>query len=97
MGVFSKGQERVAESVYRDMKAHLKPRDGKTHVVMVNSFSKWLNQNFACEDKYTTQIDAILIEMQRDGYEIVDVKFNSVMNQGVLGQMEGFHTLIMYK
>ena len=41
---------------------------------MVNSFSKWINQNFGCEDKYTTQIDEIISSMQLDGYEIVDIK-----------------------
>lgn len=64
---------------------------------MINSFSKWLNQNFECEDKYTTQIDNILSHMQEDGYEIIDVKFNSLVNQGIFGQMEGYHTLVMYK
>lgn len=97
MGLFSGGQKAVAQNVYEKMKTYLKEKDGKVHVVMVNSFSKWINQNFECENKYTTQIDEILCSMQNDGYEIIDVKFNSLMNQGVLGQMEGFHTLIVYK
>lgn len=45
---------------------------------MVNSFSKWLNQTFECENKYTGQIDGIITAMQENGYEIVDVKFNSI-------------------
>ena len=35
--------------------------------------------------------------MQEDGYEIIDVKFNSLTNQGITGMMEGFHTLIVYR
>ena len=35
--------------------------------------------------------------MQDDGYEIVDVKFNSIQGQGLTGNMEGFHTLILYR
>ncbi len=97
MGMFTSGQKSTANGVYMDLKNYLKPKDGKVHIVMINSFSKWINQNFACEDKYTTQIDEIISLMQDDGYEIVDVKFNSLMNQGVLGQMEGFHTLVTYK
>ena len=64
---------------------------------MINSFSKFFKQNLGCEDKYTTQIDARLHEMQKEGYEIVDVKFKSLMNQGVFGEMEGFHTLIIHR
>lgn len=97
MGLIKNNQKASAETVYSKMKKHLVRKDGYTHVVMINSFSKWVNQNFECESKYTTQIDSIITAMQNDGYEIIDVKFNSLMNQGLTGSMEGFHTLITYK
>ncbi len=97
MGFFTNGQKAVAESIYADSKQYLKPKDGKVHVIMFNSFSKWVNQNFECENKYTTQLDTIITGMQNDGYEIIDIKFASIQNQGITGQMEGFNTLIMYK
>ncbi|MGN0837477.1 MAG: hypothetical protein ACI4NN_00135 [Pyramidobacter sp.] len=97
MGFFSSGQKNSADEVYKKMRNYLHAKDGKTHIVMVNSFSKWINQFFGCEDKYTTQIDEILSLMQEDGYEIIDVKFNSLTNQGITGMMEGFHTLIVYR
>lgn len=97
MGLFTSIQKSNADAIYSYAKKYLKPKDGKIHIIMINSFSKWLNQNFECEDKYTTQIDTIISSMQDDGYEILDVKFNSLMNQGILGQMEGFHTLITYR
>ena len=78
-------------------KKYLKPKDGKIHVIMFNSFSKLANQIFSCEDKYTTQIDTILSAMQDDGYEIVDVKITVIQNQGLVGEMEGFNTLITYR
>lgn len=95
--MFTGIQKSAAQSIYNKTKKFLKPKDGKLHVVMINSFSKFINQNFDCEDKYTTQVDEILSCMQEEGYEIVDIKFNSVKNQGLIGDMEGFHTLIMYK
>jgi len=64
---------------------------------MVNSFSKWLNQIFGVEEKYTIQIDSILNNMQYDGYEIIDVKFSTEQNQGLFGEMEGFYTMILYR
>lgn len=97
MGVFTKGQAKVSETIYDKMKEYIVPKDGKVHVVMVNSFGKAGNQAFGCEDKYTTQLDTIISALQDDGYEIVDIKFNSIQNQGLAGLMEGFHTLIMYK
>lgn len=97
MGFFSGAQQQASVNVYEQTKKFLKPKDGKIHVVMINSFSKWINQVFGCEDKYTIQIDEIVSRMQDDGYEIIDVKLNSIQNQGISGQMEGFHTLITYR
>lgn len=88
----------IATIQYQDtVRASLAPKDGKVHVMMLNSFSKFPNQTFECENKYTGQIDAIISAMQDDGYEILDVKFNSIQGQGLTGSMEGFHTLVMYR
>lgn len=73
MGLFTKTQANVATGIYADVKKFLKEKDGKIHVVMVNSYSKFANGHFCCEDKYTTQVDQILTLMQNDGYEIIDV------------------------
>ena len=97
MGLFTKMQQTRANIVYEQTKPHLKEKDGNVHVVMFNSFSKYINQIISCEDKYTEQLDLIVTAMQNDGYEIVDVKFNSIMNQGLFGEMEGYNTLIMYR
>ena len=98
MGFFSKGQQESANTVFeKEVKPSLQRKDGKVHVIMINSFSKWINQIFGCDDKYTTQIDSILTAIQNEGYEIVDIKLNSIQNQGITGSMEGFHTLILYK
>lgn len=98
MGMFSKQQKKSAETIYvNQVKNNLKEKDGKIHIVMINSFSKWLNQNFGVEDKYTIQMDEIIGSMQDDGYEIIDIKFDSLSGQGITGNMEGFHTVITYK
>lgn len=96
MGVFTKGQENQAATVYNQFRQYLKPKDGLLHIAMVNSFSKLGNQAFGCDDKYTTQIDYILQCMQQDGYQIVDVKFNVLKGQGMTGTAEGYQTLISY-
>lgn len=97
MGLFTAGQTKSANSVYENAKQYLKEKDGKVHILMINSFSKLANQVFECDDKYTTEINIILDSLQADGYEIVDIKFNSLMGQGITGTQEGFHTMILYK
>ena len=98
MKIFSNTQRSMADSEFkRTISPQLKEKDGLVHVIMINSFSKWINQMFCCEDKYTNQIDEVLTNMQLLGYEIVDVKFTVIQNQGIFKNMEGFNTLIMYK
>ena len=97
MAMFAKTQEDAAERVWDKVKKQLAPKDGMTHVLMINSFSKFVNQVFSVEDKYTRQIDLILTNMQNAGYQILDVKFNSIQGQGLTGNQEGFNTLIIYR
>lgn len=108
MGLFGSHEEKLRDKAkdfrsegrfqYKDtIRPILAPKDGKLHVLMINSFSKLLNQSFECENKYTGQIDAIVTALQDDGYEIVDIKFNSIQGQGISGMEEGFHTLILYR
>lgn len=98
MGFLSNSRKQSGANLYEnEVKPQLVPQDGNVHIVMINSFSKFLNQNFGVETKYTEQVGTIINHLQADGYEIVDIKFDSLKNQGLLGDMEGFHTLIMYK
>lgn len=98
MGLFKNTRENVSNSVYdNDVKPYLVEKDGLVHLIMVTSFSKLLNQQFDVEKKYTTQLDTILTRMQQDGYEIVDVKLNSMHNEGLTGQATQFQTTIIYK
>lgn len=97
MGMFTSTQKNISGNEYEKRIKKFLIKDGNTHIIMVNSFSKFIDQNFGLEDKYTTQIDSILSDMQKDGYQIIDIKFDSLQNQGLLKDMEGFHTLITYK
>lgn len=95
--MFEKMQKAQAENVYKTMQKNLSPKDGKTHIIMLNSFSKIANQNFDCDSKYTTEIDSIISAMQDDGYEIIDIKISSMSGQGLAGNRTGFNTMIIYK
>lgn len=98
MGFLSKSRKASGEQLYESkIKPILVPKDGNVHIIMVDSFSKYVNQYFSVETKYTEQVGTIINELQNDGYEIVDIKFDSLKDQGMTGVEEGFHTLIMYK
>lgn len=75
----------------------LKPKDGNTHIIMINSFSKVNNTWFCCDAKYTTEIDTIIGKMEQMGYEITDIKVDTVDRRGVFGIRYGYNTLIIYK
>ncbi|MCG7331220.1 hypothetical protein [Salinicoccus roseus] len=81
-----------------EVKEYLKEKDGKQHVIFINSFSKLFNKQFGVENKVTLQIDEIISLMQEDDYEIIDVQFTTIKNQGH-GKYtnEGYQTLIRYK
>ena len=89
-------QEKNADNVYETAKKYLKPKDGKMHIAMFDSTGKVFSQPFECESKYTTEIDAIISAMQNDGYEIIDIKVNTIYIQGTI-PTTSFHTLIMYR
>lgn len=98
MGFLKKSRKQSGKDLYdKKIKPDLFEKDGNIHLLMLNSFSKFFNEEFGVETKYNEQIGTILNELQKDGYKIVDVKFDSLKNQGAFGEMEGFHTLIMYK
>ena len=98
MGLLSKSRKASGDVNYNnELKPQLVAKDGNIHIVMINSFSKLVNQNFGVESKYTEQIGSVINDLQQDGYEIVDIKFDSLKGQGITGTAEGFHTLIMYK
>lgn len=98
MGMFTNNQQATAQAVYeRQVKPFLKERDGLIHVVMINSFSKWINQNFGIEDKYTTQLDEIIVDLQKDGYDLLDIKLGVIQDQGLSKTAEGFYTMILYR
>ena len=98
MGLFSQQTKDNFNNARADVVLKsLKPKDGKTHVLILRSFSKVATAVFGCDEKYTNEVDAVLVEMQNKGYEIVDVKINSAVSSGAAGVREGYVTCIIYR
>ncbi len=95
MGLFDKNFEKSTNELYQDIKKYLSPKDGKKHVVLINTTSKLMTNGIECENKYTVQINSVIEEMQQEGYEILDIKLDA--SQQVMGNVSLIRTLIEYK
>ena len=96
MGLFDKNIEKSSDNKYEEIKKYLKPKDDKKHIIMVNTMSKSITNGWECENKYTLQIDTIIENMQNDGYEIIDIKFDSTQQQSIANTFL-IKTIIIYK
>lgn len=84
---------------YTEIKKFLKEKDGKVHIVMIHSKNKASYDEFECASNYTNEIDNIISSMQDDGYEIINVKYQTIRDSYGLStpSFEYYRTLIMYK
>lgn len=99
MGIFTRKQKDTTENIYEKyIKKQLKEKDGSIHVLIINDSGERIIKKSKYVDNSTTQlINTIISAMQRDRYEIVDIKFNNFTGQGIDGGTEFFRALVMYK
>ena len=95
MGLFDKGYEKCTENLYENIEKYIKPKDGKKHIIMLNTMSKSTTNGLECENKYTIQINNVIEKMQSNGYEIIDIKIDNTMFQS-MGAAFLIRTLIIY-
>lgn len=93
MGLFKKDKTVVP---YEVVKPLLAPKDDFVHVMMLNSWSTWSTLTFKCDEEYIGETNAVIMEMQHDGYEIVGIQHNSISNGSGLGML-AYTTLITYR
>jgi hypothetical protein len=93
-----KQRQEIANGVYDQIRNGIVPPDGNKHVLMVTSFGKLGGtQVFSFDDKYTTQIGAIVSNIQNEGREVLDIKFDCQHGAGATGGGISYHTLIVYR
>lgn len=99
MGIFDKKTssdtireiENRAEEKYKGLRGLLKA-DGSTHAIMITVTVMLYDS----ENEYTPYVDKILSLMQKDGYHILDVRFQRRDLHGAKLTNDVFHTLITY-
>lgn len=97
--MFGKIRKEAAKSILdsSEYTNTIKPKNGNVHIMLVDSFSGTGEGSvLQIEEKYSNQINEFLDTLQNKGYEIVDVKFNSVPIQKMTSNMK-YQTLILYK
>ncbi|HIW12772.1 MAG TPA: hypothetical protein H9891_06380 [Candidatus Salinicoccus stercoripullorum] len=102
MGFFSSESDEknkhASNTYHSKFKKHLKEKDGKQHIVFVHTLSKIFNKGLGVDDKVTMEIDELLSQMQDDGYEVIDVQFTTLKDQGYGKHTnEGYQTMIRYR
>lgn len=87
----------ITINIYEKIKKHLKEKDGKVHIVMINSQIDFSREEFECSSKYTNEIDRVLSSMQDEEYEIIDVKYDIRKDSDGRSYYDYYRTLIMYR
>lgn len=94
MGLF--GSKEPEAPARETAKLSLKPRDGKLHVLMMNTWNTWGTAKFRCDDKYIGEVDDVLSYMQDEGYEIVKIEHTSLSDGTGFGVIS-YTTLVTYR
>ena len=94
MGLF--GSKEPEAPARETAKLLLKPRDGKLHVLMMNTWNTWGTTKFRIDDKYISEVDDVLSYMQDEGYEIVKIEHTSLSDGTGFGVIS-YTTLVTYR
>ena len=78
------------------VKPYLKEKDGFTHVVMLDIIDYPTGGLLECQKECTRQLDEVIVDMQKEGYEIIDIKINK-RRKDSNESTEYFNTLIIYE
>ena len=97
--MFGKIRKEAAKSILdsSEYTNTIKPKNGNVHIMLVDSFSGTGEGSvLQIEEKYSNQVNEILDKLQSNGYEIVDVKVNSIPVKTLIADMK-YQTAILYK
>ena len=94
----NKTYKEAANNVYEASREFLRKQNGLTHVICFYLFSQMATKVTACDGKITDQLNQIIVAMQKDGYEILDIKMTPTFESGAItGQRSGYLVTISYK
>lgn len=88
-----------ADDVLEESRRYLRKQNGLTHVICFYLMSEDVLRNrTTCEGRLSDQINQIIVGMQKDGYEILDVKMLPTFEKDMLtGHRNSYLVTITYK
>lgn len=92
-------EKQRADEVYEESRKYLRKKNGLTHVICFYLFSEDVFRNMTrCEGRITDQLNQILLAMQKDEYEILDVKMVPTFEHDMMTKnRNGYLATITYK
>ena len=77
--MFTKNDKQTAINNYeQNIKPFLSEKDNFTHFISFTISSEKQNKQLTCDKKTTLYIETIINELQKNGYEINDIKINNI-------------------
>lgn len=87
----------IDEHAYDDIRPYIKDKDGYQHILVLHATTTLSVNPFQCETRFTMQMDDFLLRMQKDGYEVLNIRISPMGNPNILGAVSGFSIVINYK
>lgn len=98
MKMFGETNKELANSIYETSREYLRKKNGLTHVMCYYIFSSIVTEMTSCEGKITDQLNQIIVAMQKEDYEILDVKIVPTMETSTFNKnRRGYLVTITYK
>lgn len=97
MGAFDESRKAVAEGLYEAAKPYLRKHNGLTHVIFFYLTGEFGGSHYGCDQKMTLQLNQYIVGMQKDDYEILDIKLEVLPEKSALMNQQRYVAMVTYK
>lgn len=94
-----KGDKMAADSALEGARQYLRKQNGLTHAICFYLYSEVSLRGYTtCDGRLSDQLNQIIVGMQKDGYEILDVKMVPTFEHDMMTKnRNGYLATITYK
>ena len=94
-----KGDKMAADSALEGARQYLRKQNGLTHAICFYLYSEVSLRGYTtCDGRLSDQLNQIIVGMQKDGYEVLDVKMVPTFEHDMMTKnRNGYLATIAYK